>query len=1008
MTSRKPWLFATTALLASQPALAGEQVLFAAAPDWVQSVPVDPAISLDAELPVHVLLNDVQTLLAPGAASTYNSIAIRINNPQGLSAGNLSLAWRGDTDDLTVHHVRIRRAGEVIDVLDEGQTFTVLRREQSLEMATLTGVLTANMFPAGLEVGDTLEIAFTVDQRNPVLPEATETAFGPFNGPLGKVHVRVNWPEDMDVELKSTRGLPALERGSKGGLSFAEFSLSQPDQLLLPSGAPGRYALVRMLEATSFDSWSDLAEQFVPLYAEASRIPASGKLREEVDKIAAATQDPVKRAELALALVQDKVRYVALAMGAGGLMPADTETTWSRRYGDCKAKTALLIGVLGELGIAAEPVLVNSVLGDALSGLLPRAAAFDHVLVRTRIDGREYYMDGTGTGDTSLDRLQVPFYSWGLPVAAGAALVPMVPAALPWPTEETVVRIDASGGVHAAAPVTAEVIYRGDDAIGMNAVMSQLAGDARRQAMEQFWQSELDDAKPENVAFAFDSATGLARMTMDGTTELDWDGTFFEPSGMRVGYDPDFSRQPGPDAEAPFALGHPFYNRQRYEITLPRGFSAAQIDGEEVDTTLAGIEYRREVALENGVFTATRTTRSIAPELAYDDAIAAESALKSLREKRLFLRLPSGYRASDDDIGALSQIDAAGVVEIRRRAYELFEAGAFAAALPLLEKATELDPNDAWTWANRALALANMNRLDEAETAYEKALAISPTYSIAFNARGAVALQRQDYATAIEAYRASWDADQENSWALQKLGDAYYLQGNYQESLAIGEQLLERFPDLILGYTTKAYSLVKLGREQEADTVLQAALKAQPDNEVRKAMISEVYLMLDMEDQSDALLADTIDGSDNPAFLVQRAARRETGEYKEKMADLNAALAIDPDMVPALIMRSDEFWADEEYAKALADIDRALELEPRSLNALQSKARILLEQGRRTDAMPVITRMMELVEGNAVGMAVTSQYLRQAGKEKEADDLLERAHSIAPDNRMVNNIRNRS
>src|SRR5207245_7674926 len=40
----------------------------------------------------------------------------------------------------------------------------------------------------------------------------------------------------------------------------------------------------------------------------------------------------------------------------GGLVPASAETTWSRRFGDCKAKTALLLAILHEFGIEAEPV----------------------------------------------------------------------------------------------------------------------------------------------------------------------------------------------------------------------------------------------------------------------------------------------------------------------------------------------------------------------------------------------------------------------------------------------------------------------------------------------------------------------------------------------------------------------------------------------------------------------------------------------------------------------------
>ena len=69
--------------------------------------------------------------------------------------------------------------------------------------------------------------------------------------------------------------------------------------------------------------------------------------------------------------MQERVRYVALLMGQGGYVPAAAETNSSRRYGDCKAKTALLLAILHELGIAAEPVVVNAVAGDMVADRLP-------------------------------------------------------------------------------------------------------------------------------------------------------------------------------------------------------------------------------------------------------------------------------------------------------------------------------------------------------------------------------------------------------------------------------------------------------------------------------------------------------------------------------------------------------------------------------------------------------------------------------------------------------------
>src|SRR5262249_17325845 len=151
------------------------------------------------------------------------------------------------------------------------------------------------------------------------------------------------------------------------------------------------------------------------------QVPAEGPLHAEIERIRAASPDPVLRAEAALTLVQDHIRYVALAMGDAGLIPADAQTTWARRFGDCKGKTALLLGILHAFNIEAEPVLVSTIFGDGLDQHVAMIGLFNHVLVRATINGRTYWLDGTRTGDTHLDDIMTPNFGWGLPVEAGGA-----------------------------------------------------------------------------------------------------------------------------------------------------------------------------------------------------------------------------------------------------------------------------------------------------------------------------------------------------------------------------------------------------------------------------------------------------------------------------------------------------------------------------------------------------------------------------------------------------------
>ena len=254
--------------------------------------------------------------------------------------------------------------------------------------------------------------------------------------------------------------------------------MSEPAVYSPPNGAPTRYHLGRRAEFTAFAGWNDLSDMFRPLFDRASVIPAAGPLRSEVEKIRRSSNDPRTQASAALALVEDKVRYVNIAMGQGNYVPANAADTWERRYGDCKAKTALLVAILRELGIAADPVLVSSTAGDGLDERLPTITQFDHVIVRARIAARDYWLDATRSGDAGIDLLTTPAFDWGLPLVANAHLVRIQPGPLARPDTDTTIAIDASAGGSAPAPTRIERTFRGNMAIGFNAVMAAIPANA--------------------------------------------------------------------------------------------------------------------------------------------------------------------------------------------------------------------------------------------------------------------------------------------------------------------------------------------------------------------------------------------------------------------------------------------------------------------------------------------------------------------------------------------------
>lgn len=937
---------------------------FGPPPSWVKPTS-PPAKSASTQAAVRILLVDQQIELTPKTVSHYVENVVRIQTPQGMSdMGTITLVWNPDTDVLTVHKVHILRGDKVIDVLGAGQTFTIARREANLDLATLDDTLTAILQPADMQVGDTLDVAYTLERTDPILvgASADEVEISP-QVPLSALHFSALWPSTYPVRWQPSEAITGIRQLHDGDMSGVTLSMQDVQPILEPKGAPLRFLIDRRIDLSGVRSWEDLAKLFAPLYEHAAQLSSSSPLKAEIARIRAATPDPRTRAALALQLVEDKVRYVLLAMNNGGLVPADADQTWSRRYGDCKAKSVLLLALLHGLGIEARPVAVNAMAGDGIDGRLPMGQLFDHVLVEATIGGQTYWLDGTRLGDRSLDHLHVPDYHWGLPlVPAGAELVKMVPEPLTSPMTESAIVVDASAGVARPVPFHAEAIVHDYGAIAMQQRLANLTPEQLDAGLRGFWSRQYDFVTIQSVAATYDEKNEVERLTMDGTAKLDWSGGQYSPVGIGVGYDANFERRPGPHQDAPYSVPYPVYDSNTVTIKLPNGGKGFSITGPDVERTLAGIEYRRHAKIDGGVFTALESTRSVVPEFPAAEAAADQQALRDLSKAAFDIVAPTGHKPTAAEIAWGVPANASSVADYGRSAYLLLQHREFAAAAQDLSAALALDSHNATILAELGLNLAWQGDTTGAQADFTAALASDPQNSAALDGRGWLAIAAGDNPRAISAFSAAIKAQPKDHFALRNRALVYWRAGKSDEAIGDLDAAIRQSPKDLGLYWMRALILVQQGRKAEALAQAKLAIAADPKAARPYLVAGSIYLSCQEPVPAAAAFDQAVKVAPNAPTYLARAAYRPWTELPERRTDIESALKLEPQSVTALTMLADVQMAAGQYSDAVTSLTSALDESKDSFYILAARGVAYTKSGQQALAQADLGKALSLAK----------------------------------------------
>lgn len=231
--------------------------------------------------------------------------------------------------------------------------------------------------------------------------------------------------------------------------------------------------------------------------------------------------------------VSKNIRYVAVYLGNGGVVPHAAQTILSNRYGDCKDHAVILETLLKAKGIDSSPALIN--LGDAYT--LPKLAVMapqNHVI--NYIPSLDIYLDATAQfapyGSLPMDDMDKPVILTALGRIGHTPKMKAKDNLIATKVEITIAKDGSMTGTsHSRMTGAVEVGFRGiqssEAGFGDEALAKHRLG-----LFGETGLGKISAGDPYNLSKPFEESVTF---TLDATSNFPGPGAIRMPVGLRAG-----------------------------------------------------------------------------------------------------------------------------------------------------------------------------------------------------------------------------------------------------------------------------------------------------------------------------------------------------------------------------------------------------------------------------------------------------------------------------------------
>lgn len=721
------------------------------------------------------------------------TMRVRVQSEAGVQQlGELVFGYSASNEEMNVRYVRVRKPDGTV-VTAAADAIKEMTAPVARDAPVYTDYKEKHVTVPSLHVGDVIEYEVATRVVTPVAPgqfwfdysfvkEAivlderldVDVPKGRIKGFQFPVHVNSNEPPMDRDDSASGRETYHWKRSNLIRASEEETAKKTKPQ-------EGNKPDVRL---TTFTDWGEVARWYADL--EKDRIEPTAEIRAKTDELLQGRTDELDKIQTLYSYVAKNIRYVSLSFGLGRYQPHAAAEVLKNQYGDCKDKHTLLAAMLKAAGIRSDAALIPS--SRKLDVNLASPSEFDHVITAVPRGSGLIWMDSTAE--------VAPFRLLAAPLrgksallvpANGAGEIVETPADPPFLSTQRVT-IDAE--VSDLGKLTAKLHYqlRGDNELVLRA--------AFRRTPQTKWKdlgqtiASMDGIRGEVSAVkASDPSDAQHPFELDleysQPNFLDWSSKKAKLTLpiLMLGL-PDV---PDDHAEA-IKLGSPLDIQLSLKLALPSNLTAQPPVAVSVSRDYA--EFKSSYKFENHTLTAERSLNFRMDEL----------PASRMEDYRAFARAVE----SDESQPLLVVNSTTGTPKIPETAKpdELVESGLAAlnggnprAAIPLFERAVELDPNHKQAWNDLGLAHLRLGEFDKAAAAFRRQIGVNAYDERAYDYLGIALQQDQKYSEAADAFKKQAEINPLDALAHSALGALYLEQHKYTEAVPELDKATILLPD---------------------------------------------------------------------------------------------------------------------------------------------------------------------------------------------------------------------